>query len=162
VSASSPEEIDWLGARQPLPAGDYVVKVLAPRRQVDFVLCLPCVPIVSSRLAAVLRSIGDPCLQFLSVQVGGDIPCVAVNVHRHVECLDEARSMFTRWRPEDRRPDRLGEYRAVYKVILDPARIPSDAHMFRIAGWAPPVIVSEMLKEHIEASGATGPAFLEV
>jgi hypothetical protein len=50
--------------------------------------------------------------------------------------------------PEDSRPDKLGEYRAVHRMRIDPAKV-GDARIFRPWGW-------------IEAAGLSGTRFIEV
>jgi hypothetical protein len=151
-------EASWLGMRQPLPVRDYQVKVLRPGREVDFVLSASQVPIVSENLREVLEGLGDPCVQFLTVRIDAAVGTYfAVHAHRHLQCLDETRSKFSR-QPGDKAPPGR-PYLAVYMFMVDPRHIPDDAHMFRIADWRPPVIVSEVMKDRIEASRSRGPAF---
>jgi hypothetical protein len=65
------------------------------------------------------------------------------------------------WRHEDNRPDKLGEYRAVYGMRIDPSKV-GDARIFRPWGWRVALIISEDIKQAIESAGLTGTRFVEV
>jgi hypothetical protein len=64
------------------------------------------------------------------------------------------------WRPEDERPDKLGKYRNVVGLKVDPARV-GGANIFRPWGWIVVLLVSERVKLALEAEGITGPLFIE-
>ncbi len=65
------------------------------------------------------------------------------------------------WKPEDNRPDKLGQYRAVYGLRIDPTKV-GDARIFRPWGWRVALIISEDLKQAMEAEGLSGTRFVEV
>ena len=65
------------------------------------------------------------------------------------------------WKPEDNRPDKLGEYCAVHRMRIDPAKA-GDARVFRPWGWRVALVISEELKLAIENAGLTGTRFVEV
>ena len=67
-----------------------------------------------------------------------------------------------RWRPEDGRPDRVGEYHAISGLRIDPAKV-GNARVFRLWGYSLPIIiVDEEVKSALEAKGCTGGLVTEV
>jgi hypothetical protein len=64
-------------------------------------------------------------------------------------CLDESGSEVMKWKPEDGRPDKIGEYRMVTNLTIHPNHT-NSRHIFRIRGWEIALIVSEDLKKAIE------------
>ncbi|ATB40427.1 hypothetical protein CYFUS_005876 [Cystobacter fuscus] len=65
------------------------------------------------------------------------------------------------WTPEDDRPDKLGQYRAVYGMRIDTSKV-GDARIFRTKGYPRALLVAEEVKEALERTGATGLKFTEV
>ena len=76
-----------------------------------------------------------------------------------VRCVDDARcAQVDYWKPEDRQPEKVGQYRIVYGLRIDASQ-PGDAHIFRPWGWPVALLVSERLKQALEAEGVTGTRF---
>jgi hypothetical protein len=89
-------------------------------------------------------------------------PYFLVNVARLVKCIDDETSEeVLYWTPEDDRPDKLGQYRAVYGMRIDPSKV-GDARVFRTWGYPRALLVSEDVKEALKRTGATGLLFTEV
>lgn len=84
-----------------------------------------------------------------------------VNILDLRDCLDESRSEFIRWRPEDGRPDRLGQYRQVSTLRVLHERV-GHSEIFRIKGWDVAIVVSSNLREQFDHRGITGVTFLPV
>jgi len=118
------------------------------------------VPIAKKRLALAIREAAGGDLQLLHVDIPGCLDFYALNCVRIVDCLDEGKSEFVKWTKADHRSDLAGEYRMVTKLIVDPIRIPSHAHFFRIKGWTIALIVSERIKTAMELCGSFGAKFL--
>ena len=120
-------------------------------------------PIVSGRVAAVFRELASRDIQLFPVEVQGQgEPFYLLNVVRTVRCIDDkACAEVQRYTPEDGRPDRLGEYRAVSGLRIDRSKV-GDARVFRLWGWHPPVIVDGELKDALERIGILGGRFDEV
>ena len=79
-----------------------------------------------------------------------------------VRCIDErACAEARRYTPEDGPPERVGHYRAVRGLRVDPEKT-DGARVFRTWGWPVSLIVSEGIKEALEHTGATGVRFAEV
>ncbi len=79
-----------------------------------------------------------------------------------IRCIDdEASEEVIRWTPEDGRPDRVGQYRDVDGMRIDPPQV-GDAQVFRTWGWSIALIVSEDIKLALERIRATGVRFTPV
>lgn len=102
-------------------------------------------------------------VQFIPTRVEGQSePYFILNPLRIARCIDEARcEEVEHWRPEHGEPERVGEYRAIHGLKVDPARA-AGAHIFRPWGWTVALIVSEELKKALEQEAITGTKFIEV
>ncbi|MCY1083455.1 imm11 family protein [Archangium lansingense] len=122
------------------------------------------IPIVHRRVVSLFERLGlQKEVQFIPVEVEGQTqPWFILNALQVIRCVDDARcdEVFY-WGPEDGEPDRVGEYRNVRGLKVDPAKI-GRAHIFRPWGWLVVLIVSEHVKSAMEAEGITGIKFLEV
>jgi len=85
-----------------------------------------------------------------------------MNAIHLIKCIDEtATEEIERWTPEDGRPDKIGKYRAVYGMRIDPSKV-GGAKVFRTWGWSVALVVSGEIKDALEAAGITGLEFKEV
>jgi len=121
------------------------------------------IPVVSEKAASLLAKMAPNDIQLLPVEVDSrSEPYFLVNVLRIVKCIDDETSEEVKyWKPEDGRPEKVGKYRAVYGMRIDPTKV-GDAKVFRPWGWTVPLIVSEDIKEALERAGVTGMSFTEV
>ncbi|WNG52224.1 hypothetical protein F0U60_04665 [Archangium minus] len=122
------------------------------------------IPVVHHRVVSLFERLGlRREVQFIPVEVEGQTePWFILNALQIIRCIDDARSeeVFY-WRPEDGQPDRVGEYKNVRGLKVDPTKI-GEAHIFRPWGWPVVLIVSEHVKQAMEEEGITGIKFLEV
>ncbi|HYO69394.1 MAG TPA: DUF1629 domain-containing protein [Archangium sp.] len=139
------------------------IPVSAEGRPLDFSWAGFSIPIVSARAASIFTTLAPRDVQFLPVTVPGHPePFYLLVCTRVVKCIDDERSTEVRyWKPEDGRPERVGHYRSVYRLRIDPAKV-GEARIFRTWGWLEALIVSEDIKEALERLGAVGPKFKEV
>ncbi|HLM46545.1 MAG TPA: DUF1629 domain-containing protein [Myxococcaceae bacterium] len=121
------------------------------------------IPVVHGRVVQLFERLGVRDVQFIPAQVEEHPgPYFILNALRIIRCIDDARCEEVRyWRPEDNRPDKLGQYRVVAGMRIDPKQV-GDAHVFRPWGWRVALIVSEHLKQAMEEEGLTGTRFVEV
>ena len=84
-----------------------------------------------------------------------------LNVVCSEACVDETRSEVTRWKPQDFRPDKVGKYRMISDLTIDPARA-DGRHIFRIEDFELALIVSEQLKLAVERMPNLGVVFRAV
>lgn len=120
-------------------------------------------PVVHRRVASIFAQMAPDDVQVIPVDVDGVLEpyCILV-VTRLIQCVDDNASEEVRyWKPEDGRPEKVGKYRAVYGMRIDPTKVGS-AKVFRTWGWTGTIIVSEDIKVALERAGITGAKFEEV
>lgn len=129
----------------------------------DFTLDSFATPVVHQRVVELFEHQRIQDVQFIPVQVEGhEGPYFILNTLRTIRCIDDARSREVRYfTAEDEEPDRVGQYSVVSGMRIDPTQV-GDAHIFRPWGWNVALIVSEDLKDAMEAVGLTGTKFEEV
>ncbi|HZI13235.1 MAG TPA: DUF1629 domain-containing protein [Myxococcus sp.] len=120
-------------------------------------------PIIHERLVPVFTELAPNDVQFIPVEMEKQSEQYFILVAtRLIQCIDDARSAEARrWKPEDGRPEKVGQYRAVYRMRIDPAKV-GDAQVFRTWGWQIALIVSEDIRDALVRLGATGTKFTEV
>jgi len=132
-------------------------------RTLDFTLAAFSIPVVSSRVVQLFERLGiQREVQFLPVEVEGHAgPYFILNTLSIIRCIDDSRCGEVRYfKPEDGQPEKVGQYKVVYRMRIDPTRA-GDVHIFRPWGWRVALVVSEELKEAMEREGLTGPEFTE-
>jgi len=129
----------------------------------DFTWAAFSIPVVHERFVQLLQRLRVADVQLIPAQVEAPSgPYFILNALRIIRCIDDARSTEVQyWKPEDGQPEKVGEYRSVVGMRIDPARV-GDARIFRPRGWDVALIVSEDLKRAIEAAGFSGARFVEV
>jgi hypothetical protein len=130
----------------------------------EFTLSSFGIPVVHRRVVSLFERLGiEKEVQFIPVEVEGQAePWFILNTLQVIKCIDDARceEVFY-WLPEDNRPDKEGGYRNVRGLKVDPTKVGS-ANIFRPWGWKVVLIVSEHVKQAMEAEGLTGARFIEV
>ncbi len=160
-------EVDdpWMfyrGQRLPDP-GPLKLPIDVPGKALDFSQAAFAAPVVHGRVASLLSELAPEEVQTLPVEVEGHPePFFILVATRLIQCIDERASRHVRkWTPEDGRPEKLGKYRDVRGMRIDPSQV-GDAKVFRPQGWAIVLIVREDVREALERMGATGTEFEEV
>ncbi|MCP3099265.1 hypothetical protein LZ198_10320 [Myxococcus sp. K15C18031901] len=158
------ENLWAFSAGQRLPQGRRLsLPIDEPGRRLDFSLAgISLAPILHVRVATLFSQLAPEDVQLLPVDIPGHpdqyLMLVATKL---VRCIDDAASKEVRyWTPEDGRPEKLGTYRSVVDLRIDPSRV-GDAKVFRTWGWSIALIVSEELKTSIERAEVTGATFEE-
>jgi hypothetical protein len=130
----------------------------------DFTMASFSIPVVSNKVVRLFDRLDiQDEVQFIQVQVEGHHePYFILNTLQTIRCIDDARcEEVLYWLPEDNRPDKLGKYRNVRGLKIDPTRA-GGANIFRPWGWTGTLIVSERVKLAMEEAGLVGPRFIEV
>ncbi len=130
----------------------------------DFTMASFSIPVVSNEVVRLFDRLDiQDEVQFIQVQVEGyHEPYFILNTLQTIRCIDDARcEEVLYWLPEDNRPDKLGKYRNVRGLKIDPTRA-GGANIFRPWGWTGTLIVSERVKLAMEEAGLVGPRFIEV
>lgn len=132
-------------------------------KPLDFTLAGLTIPLVHGRVASIFDRLGlRNEVQLIEAQVEGHSePYWILNALRVIRCIDDARCEEVRfWEPRHGAPNRVGEYRNVAGLKVDPART-EGADIFRPWGWTGALIVSERIQLEMERMGITGPRFIE-
>jgi len=104
------------------------------------------VPVVNERVAEIFAKHAGKDAQLIPARASeADAKLWAVNVLPICDCVDEVRSAeVRRYTADDGEPDRIGEYKAVRGLRIDPARAAGHT-ILRPKGWDVVVIVAEPL-----------------
>lgn len=121
------------------------------------------VPVVPERVVRIFERLGTKDVQFLPARIASvPEPWFILNVTRVVRCIDDARcSEVLYWKPEDGRPKKVGTYRAVYDMRIDPTKT-EGARIFRTWGWLVVIVVAQDIKEALEQEQVSGTKFIPV
>jgi hypothetical protein len=152
----------WLRAGERCDHTDLHVAVHHAGPSLQFTLSTFGVPIAVSSLATAVASLAQNDVQILPCTVDGKFGYAAVNVLRILPCIDDALTVGIKWTKDDHRSDLAGQYRSIDKLMLDPSKIPEDAHVFRMKDYQRIIIVSETMKQAMEAAGCHGAVFVPV
>ena len=130
--------------------------------RVTFLLAAFDMPIVSDEVADVIQEIAPHDVQRFPITVGEYIYGYEIlNVIHVVDCVDEERSGIMKWGPEDGRPDKVGQYRSVNPLVIDPQKV--DGHsLFRVKGSLVKLIVSDEVVNALEGLPDLGVVFKQV
>lgn len=120
-------------------------------------------PVVSVGVADILESNAENNIERFTVSVRGTDSAIReiVNAIHSVDCVDEENSVLRRWTPEDGRPDKVGQFREISRLKIDPSRVGGHG-IFRIKGSLIKLIVSEKVMLALSAVPDLGVVFHEV
>jgi hypothetical protein len=140
------------------------ISLAAPGRGLDFSFTTLSIPVVHGRIVPFFEGLGlQQQLQLIPVEVVGQAePYFIVNVLHVIPCIDDARcEKVEYWKPEDGAPERVGDYRLVRGLRINPAQV-READIFRPRGWSSVLLVSERLKQALEDRQVDGIRFTAV
>ncbi|MFP2925810.1 imm11 family protein [Pyxidicoccus sp. 3LG] len=139
------------------------VPIEEPGRALDFSLAGFSTPVVRASVANIFLELAPQEVQLIPVDIRGHLDQYLILVAtKLIRCIDDAASEeVLYWRPEDGRPEKVGQYRDVYGMRIDPAKV-GNAKVFRTWGWSIALIVSEDIKQALERIRATGVKFTPV
>ncbi|WP_342380618.1 hypothetical protein NVS55_13330 [Myxococcus stipitatus] len=167
LDAQGHEVEDWREFTSGRPArvsGRLTIPIDEPGHPLDYSTAgAGMTPVVHVKVATLFAELAPNDVQLIPVDIQGcpDQYLILVAT-RLVRCIDdEASEEVLYWKPEDERPDKLGKYRSVYGMRIDPTRV-GDAKVFRTWGWTGVLIVSQDIKDALERAHVTGAEFEEV
>jgi hypothetical protein len=99
-------------------------------------------PVADVEFCKKLGELARNDLQIVAATIDGTEPACIVNVLTCCDCIDEARTVGTKWTAADRRPEKVGLYRMIVRLFVDPGCV-GGSDVFRIRNWETPLIVSE-------------------
>lgn len=135
------------------------VEISRRGRPLEFTMTSVDIPIIGSELATVIAEVAGADVEFQPIMVSNTLGYCLLKTRRSVDCLDESRSAYTRLSCNDYNSSR---YRMVTKLFLDPVRVPEETHIFDVSGCPGALIVSELLRDAMQAAGCFGAKFVEV
>ncbi|WP_426735044.1 imm11 family protein [Myxococcus faecalis] len=120
-------------------------------------------PIADEQVARVFLTLAPDDVQAFLIEVeGAKTALYIINATRCFNCVDEESSLeVQRYPPEGVAPERVGMYRAIHGLRIDPSRT-AGARVFRIQGYSSAFIVSEEIKSALEEVGNLGVTFERV
>lgn len=130
-------------------------------RRMQFNLAAFDMPVVSRDVAHRIVRIAADDVECFHVVVGDLSGYLILNAICRSACVDEPRSEILRWGPADGRPDKVGKYRMVSNLTIDPART-GNRHVFRVQDFAVALIVSGAIKDELDGLPNLGIVFKEV
>ncbi len=133
--------------------GTLTVAINRPGKAMALGFSLLFVPIVTTAVAELIDRMAPGAVERFPIEVGNVKGWYeALNVVKRVDAIDRKRSEYMLWNAEDDRPDKLGEFRQVTRLVIrDDIR--QDAGIFRPTGWEVVLIVSAKLKKELEKVG---------
>ena len=138
------------------------VRIQYEGEPLDITLIARGVPVVAERVFQILAEISPGSFQCIPASIESHTEkYYVINTLKKIKCVDETRSYFDKWTKESTRPDLAGEYKTFYELRID-ARAAGKADLFRLDGWLNAVIISERLKDALEAAGTSGVTFKDV
>jgi hypothetical protein len=155
----SGNEVDPRSFTQGVPVDSLLPLTLPLRRsgdEVDFNFCDFHMIVTPASVNTRLQAFAGSAIQRIPVAIDsrkGEFEIL--NVCDLVPCVDESRSLFTRWTGEDGRPDKVGQFRMIVKLKIDPAAA-AGHEIIRVADWPIALIASENVKHLLEALNVSG------
>lgn len=121
------------------------------------------VPYVTKRVVDIFNA--DKCLdgavQFIPVKYGVNTIYI-MNILPVVACVDDRKTeSIMRWQTEDGEPDRIGQYRQIIGLRVDPKRL-KGIDICRVQDWEVSIIISQRLRTLLEAHHVKGVVFWPV
>lgn len=152
---------NWELAQQIDTEREYEIKVSRDGSEMDYT-CNEAygVPVVSKKFKEALAGIAD--IKFAKANIigkntGGEFYIMAIP--NKLECIDEEESEFQKFEVNDLvRPDKAGEYRGFFKMVVDPDKC-AGFNLFRVKGFSAAVVVSAEIKQKLESAGVSGTKF---
>ncbi len=145
-------------------AGRLTLPVDEPGRPLEFCTAgVGVAPIVHVRVASLFAELAPDDVQLIPVDVQGQPDQYLILVAtKLIRCIDDKASREVRyWKPEHGQPERVGDYKSVIGLRIDPTKV-GEARVFRTWGWDLALIVSEDIKQALERARVTGAQFTEV
>ena len=144
--------------------GRLKIPIKRPGKPLDFSLAgIGVTPIVHARVASLLAEMAPGDVQLIPVEIDSrtDPYCILVAT-RLIRCIDdEASEEVEYWMQEDGQPEKVGEYRNVAGMRIDPFKV-GDARLFRTWGWPIDLVISDEIKAAMERASITGTTFKNV
>lgn len=121
------------------------------------------VPYVTKRVVDLFNAgkLLSDAVQFIPLRYGVNTIYI-MNILPVVSCVDEENTeSIMRWQSEDDEPDRIGQYRQIIGLRVDPVRL-KGIDICRVQGWEVSILISQRLRTLLEAHHVKGVVFWPV
>jgi len=155
---------EFTSGRPSQVSGRLSIPIDAPGRRLDYSTAgAALTPVVHLKVATLFAELAPDDVQLIPVDIKGCPDEYQILVAtKLLRCIDDKASReILVWKPEDARPDKLGQYRSVAGMRIDRKNV-GDAKVFRTWGWTVALIVTEDIKTAMERAKVTGAKFEEV
>ncbi len=152
---------DLVGCRWFQAPGALSVPVKRAGKALEFSFGAFDVPYVTRRVGELIEAVAPGEVQRIPVDVEGASEHYEIlNVLHCLDCIDKNATTGDLWTPDDGRPEKVGQYFAIYTLKL---RDDIEKKMiFRVAGWETPLIVADELKVALVEAVASGLTFQQL
>lgn len=138
------------------------ISLRRPGKPLDFTFADFDMPVTSKKTTDILSRLARSSIQFLPAEIeNNQNQFMIMNVLDIRNCVNESASEFLKWSEFDNRPDKVGQYRQITRLRINPKMV-NGLHVFRIEGWRIALIVSEELRTLFLETGITGVNFIKV
>jgi hypothetical protein len=116
-------------------------------------------PIVNDRVHRIIGSDQKLAQQVQFVPIlYNDITYFILNPLTALKCVDEKKSIVTKWKKKDLRPDRIGDYWQIIDLHILPKNV-EGVDVFRIKGWEVVMIFSSRIVDLMKENNIQGAKF---
>ena len=138
------------------------VPIQQPGRHIAFTFAAFELPVVAASVGKIFNELCPADIQLFPVRIdsaadGYEILNIAVTA----DCIDERCSHIVKWSAEDGRPDKVGKYRTVGNLKIDPERV-GNRQVFRVRGWEVALILTNRIREALSQFTELGVVFRAV
>jgi hypothetical protein len=119
-------------------------------------------PIATLDVADAISTIAKDDVHLVPVQIRGYGEFRFVQCLRALDCVDETRSTFETFDIDAPINSMRGNYSDFSKLVIDPSRVPANAHMFHVSRWRVRPIISSAIMRALIQAGNLGVAFINV
>ena len=142
--------------------GQLKIPIMLKGRPLDFSWAGTRIPVVHSKVAAMLSERAPDDVQLIPADIEGQkVQYFVLVATRLIRCIDEVASRVRFWKPEHGVPEKVGHYIGMDSLRIGKSKV-GNAKVFRPEGWSGTLLVSEEIKDALEQMGATGTLFEEV
>ncbi len=119
-------------------------------------------PVISKEIGVLLEELAPNNIQRIPISIESQQGKYEIlNITTLRQCVNEQQSDILWWTESDGRPDKVGQYRMVRRLIIDPSLV-EGSEIFRVKGWEISIIVSQRIKDSLASRKVTGIQFRTV
>ena len=143
------------------PKGQLKIELRRNGMPLDFCFADYNTIIISKRFRDLLLTKYKGLINMMPVEICANIDknYFLMNIYHTVDCIDEEESLFKKYSKDDKaRPDLAGQYKVVYKLVINPTKVQKKA-IFRIKNYEVQIVVTQEFKKMVKDYNITGCTF---